>query len=82
MICSEVLKLIFFRTMIYNLAAENNYMVYMKVLVCLESNANCSINEVILDGVKFSKEVCDRSIENGKEYFHFSLQKFLELIFL
>ncbi|VDI36613.1 Hypothetical predicted protein, partial [Mytilus galloprovincialis] len=60
-------------TTIYNLAAENNYMVYMTVLVCLESNDTCAVDEVILDGVKFSKGVCDRSMEN-----EFSLAAWLD----
>ncbi|XP_063408925.1 uncharacterized protein LOC134692405 [Mytilus trossulus] len=60
-------------TIIYNLAAENNYMVYLTVLICLESNDTCSVDEVILDGVKFSKGVCDRSMEN-----EFSLDAWLD----
>ncbi|XP_052083599.1 uncharacterized protein LOC127720898 [Mytilus californianus] len=49
---------------VYNLAAENSYMVYFNILVCLEANGTCSVNEVILDGRKIIKEVCDRSKEN------------------
>ncbi|XP_063408919.1 uncharacterized protein LOC134692400 [Mytilus trossulus] len=49
---------------VYNLAAENSYMVYFNILVCLEANGTCSVNEVILDGRKIVKDVCDRSKEN------------------
>ncbi|VDI15760.1 Hypothetical predicted protein [Mytilus galloprovincialis] len=58
---------------VYNLAAENSYMVYFNILVCLEANGTCSVNEVILDGRKIIKEVCDRSKEN-----EFSLAAWLE----
>ncbi|VDI76849.1 Hypothetical predicted protein, partial [Mytilus galloprovincialis] len=58
---------------IYNLAAENSYMVYFNILVCLEANGTCSVNEVILDGRKIIKDICDRSKEN-----EFSLGTWLE----
>ncbi|XP_076086944.1 uncharacterized protein LOC143057518 [Mytilus galloprovincialis] len=48
-------------------------MVYFNMLVCLETNGTCSVNEVILDGRKIIKEVCDRSKEN-----EFSLDAWLE----
>ncbi|CAC5398334.1 unnamed protein product [Mytilus coruscus] len=58
---------------VYNLAAENSYMVFFTILVCLEANGTCSVNEVILNGRKIIKEVCDRS--KGNE---FSLAAWLE----
>ncbi|VDI73729.1 Hypothetical predicted protein [Mytilus galloprovincialis] len=60
-------------TVVYNLAAENSYMILLTISVCLEANGNCIVTQIILDGLKIGKEVCDRSNDN-----EFSLAAWLD----
>ena len=43
---------------IYDLKSENNFLIYMTLKTCFESNGDCMFNTTIFDGFKLPKKSC------------------------